>query len=113
MARESNHHSLVKSASMFCEDQLEMWRGSVKIQVFQNGPRLTCLVIRWLFLENGVEKIMNHLRDGVDLKTYMSLYTAIHNFCTAQKAVGSQANLNSTHRGGKYISCPSATPTSC
>jgi len=58
------------------------------------------LVNRWLFLESGVDKIMNHLRDGIDLKTYMSLYTAIHNFCTAQKAVGSQ-QLSATHRGGK------------
>jgi cullin 1 len=55
----------------------------------------------WDFLAIGVEKIMNHLRDGIDLKTYMSLYTAIHNFCTAQKAVGQTTNLNATHRGGK------------
>ncbi|KAF1345256.1 Cullin [Delphinella strobiligena] len=57
----------------------------------------------WLFLENGVEKIMNHLRDGVDLKTYMGLYTAIHNFCTAQKAVGANTTLNSTHRGAHLL----------
>lgn len=44
---------------------------------------------------------MYHLRDGVDLKTYMGLYTAIHNFCTAQKAVGQNATLSSTHRGGQ------------
>lgn len=49
---------------------------------------------------------MNHLRDGVDLKTYMGLYTAIHNFCTAQKAVGANTTLNSTHRGGKAIKVP-------
>jgi cullin 1 len=55
----------------------------------------------WDFLAIGVEKIMNHLRDGIDLKTYMSLYTAIHNFCTAQKAVGQNTNLHATHRGGQ------------
>lgn len=32
---------------------------------------------------------MTDLREGIDMKTYMGLYTAIHNFCTAQKAVGS------------------------
>ena len=42
----------------------------------------------WNYLEWGVERIMYSLKDGVDLKTYMSLYTSIHNFCTAQKAVG-------------------------
>ena len=45
---------------------------------------------------------MNHLLDGVDMKTYMSLYTAIHNFCTAQKAVTNQTSLNASHRGGKF-----------
>ncbi|KAK5999861.1 hypothetical protein QM012_004949 [Aureobasidium pullulans] len=57
----------------------------------------------WDFLAIGVEKIMNHLRDGIDLKTYMSLYTAIHNFCTAQKAVGQTTNLNATHRGAHLL----------
>lgn len=54
----------------------------------------------WRFLEAGVDKIMNSLRDGMNLKAYMSLYTAIHNFCTAQKAVGTNSPLNATHRGG-------------
>ncbi|GAB7349008.1 hypothetical protein MBLNU459_g7981t3 [Dothideomycetes sp. NU459] len=57
----------------------------------------------WLYLESGVEKIMNHLRDGIDLMTYMGLYTAIHNFCTAQKAVGANAALNSSHRGAHLL----------
>ena len=45
---------------------------------------------------------MNQLREGVDLKTYMGLYTAIHNFCTSQKAVGNAASnsLATNHRGG-------------
>ncbi|KAF2231085.1 Cullin [Viridothelium virens] len=59
----------------------------------------------WNFLENGVNRIMNQLREGVDLKTYMGLYTAIHNFCTSQKAVGNNSNssLSSNHRGGAHL----------
>jgi cullin 1 len=58
----------------------------------------------WNFLEWGVERIMFNLSDGVDLKTYMALYTSIHNFCTAQKAVGNQTNnLNSNHRGAHLL----------
>ena len=57
----------------------------------------------WTYLEWGVERIMYSLKDGVDLKTYMSLYTSIHNFCTAQKAVGQNNNLNSNHRGAHLL----------
>lgn len=45
---------------------------------------------------------MNNLREGLDLKTYMTLYTSIHNFCTAQKAVGT-GHLNSSHRGAHLL----------
>ncbi|EME47496.1 hypothetical protein DOTSEDRAFT_69438 [Dothistroma septosporum NZE10] len=61
------------------------------------------IVGTWNFLEWGVEKIMYSLKDGVDLKTYMSLYTSIHNFCTAQKAVGTGQALNSTSRGAHLL----------
>jgi len=58
----------------------------------------------WAFLEWGVERIMFSLNDGIDLKTYMALYTTIHNFCTAQKAVGAQNSaLNSNHRGAHLL----------
>lgn len=60
----------------------------------------------WNFLEWGVDRIMFNLSEGVDLKTYMSLYTSIHNFCTAQKAAGmgsQQSNLNSNHRGAHLL----------
>ena len=57
----------------------------------------------WNYLEWGVERIMYSLKDGVDLKTYMSLYTSIHNFCTAQKAVGQSSHLNSNHRGAHLL----------
>ena len=46
---------------------------------------------------------MYSLKDGVDLKTYMSLYSTIHNFCTAQKAVGQTNNLSSNHRGAHLL----------
>ena len=58
----------------------------------------------WRFLEWGVDRIMFNLKEGVDLKTYMSLYTSIHNFCTAQKPVGATTNnLNPTHRGAHLL----------
>jgi cullin 1 len=31
---------------------------------------------------------MTNLQEGIDLQTYMGIYTAVHNFCTSQKAVG-------------------------
>ncbi|KAK5135672.1 hypothetical protein LTR08_004973 [Meristemomyces frigidus] len=57
----------------------------------------------WRYLEWGVDQIMSHLDNGVDLKTYMSLYTSIHNFCTAQKAIGQTSHLNSNHRGAHLL----------
>ncbi|KAF2736721.1 Cullin-domain-containing protein [Polyplosphaeria fusca] len=58
----------------------------------------------WAYLEAGVEKIMNDLRAGMDMKTYMGLYTAIHNFCTAQKAVaGTVAFSSHNNRGGAHL----------
>jgi cullin 1 len=58
---------------------------------------------RWNYLEWGVDRIMVNLSAGLDLKTYMTLYTSIHNFCTAQKAVGLTTNLNSTQRGAHLL----------
>ncbi|KAL0264821.1 ubiquitin ligase (cullin) of SCF [Diplodia seriata] len=62
----------------------------------------------WAYLQAGVDRIMTDLREGIDMKTYMGLYTAIHNFCTAQKAVGSggfgtggTAGVN--NRGGAHL----------
>lgn len=43
---------------------------------------------------------MRELEKGMDMKTYMGLYTAIHNFCTAQKAVGTGGFNSSQNRGG-------------
>ena len=57
---------------------------------------------RWAFLQAGVDRIMTELREGMDMKTFMSLYTAIHNFCTAQRAAGNSASLSHNRGGGKY-----------
>jgi cullin 1 len=60
------------------------------------------LIYRWTYLEAGVEKIMTDLRGGMDMKTYMGLYTAIHNFCTAQKAVAGTFSAHN-NRGGAHL----------
>ncbi|KAF2101817.1 cullin [Rhizodiscina lignyota] len=56
----------------------------------------------WRYLELGVDRIMSDLKKGMDMKTYMGLYTAIHNFCTAQKAVGT-GQFSPHNRGGAHL----------
>ncbi|OTA69546.1 Cullin-domain-containing protein [Hypoxylon sp. EC38] len=58
----------------------------------------------WEYLQAGIDKIMRNLQDGMDMGTYMGIYTAVHNFCTSQKAVGlgSSNAVGQAHRGGKY-----------
>jgi len=63
----------------------------------------------WAFLEVGVERIMTQLQDGMDMKTYMGLYTAIHNFCTAQKPVGGSGSFTNNHNRGGGRSNPDAS----
>ena len=41
----------------------------------------------WALLEDGIERVMTRLTDGIDMKQYMSLYSTVHNFCTSQKGV--------------------------
>ena len=54
---------------------------------------------------------MTQLRDGMDMKTYMGLYTAIHNFCTAQKPVGGSGSFANNHnRGGGRSSAKRSFP---
>jgi hypothetical protein len=45
---------------------------------------------------------MTELQEGMDMKTYMGLYTAIHNFCTAQKAVGTGTFSTHNRGGGRF-----------
>ncbi|KAH8911393.1 Cullin-domain-containing protein [Coniochaeta sp. PMI_546] len=49
---------------------------------------------------------MDNLHEGMDMQTYMGIYTAIHNFCTSQKAVGfnPQQNMHTgAHRGAHLL----------
>lgn len=57
---------------------------------------------RWTFLEKGIDSVMLKLEEGVDMKTYMALYTAVHNFCTSQKAVSNGQGLQA-HRGAHLL----------
>lgn len=57
----------------------------------------------WHYLEAGIEKIMTDPRRGMDMKTYMSMYTAVHNFCTAQKAVTGSSFTSHKNRGGAHL----------
>lgn len=60
----------------------------------------------WAYLESGVEKIQNHLHEGLDMDTYMNVYTAVHNFCTAQRGNGPQGTIHlgaSAQRGAHLI----------
>ncbi|KAI1976780.1 ubiquitin ligase (cullin) of SCF [Ophidiomyces ophidiicola] len=65
-------------------------------------PQQKEAVETWLFLEQGVERVMNDLESGIDMATYMGIYTAVHNFCTSQKFQSpAHHSSNTNHRGGK------------
>ncbi|KAI5785046.1 Cullin [Peziza echinospora] len=70
-------------------------------------PNREDLPSTWSYLENGITKIMLDLRSGVDMKTYVGVYTAVHDFCTSQKAVNSSpSSLQSqsgVHRGAHLL----------
>ena len=67
------------------------------------APNKDDLDATWAFLQIGVDKIMTNLKDGVDMPSYMGIYTAVHNFCTSQKAVASGGIIGgNAHRGGNY-----------
>lgn len=58
----------------------------------------------WAFLQAGVNRIMTKLEEGMSVKDYMELYTAVHNFCTAQKAMSTGGFMqNSAGRGGAHL----------
>ncbi|KAL4873749.1 hypothetical protein BDV12DRAFT_52519 [Aspergillus spectabilis] len=46
---------------------------------------------------------MVKLEEGVNMKDYMALYTAVHNFCTSHKAVTGQANAIQSQRGAHLL----------
>lgn len=60
----------------------------------------------WNWLQFQLRVIMEDLQNGIDFETYVEIYTAIHNFCTSQKAVGfsPQQNINTgAHRGAHLL----------
>ncbi|KIW73647.1 hypothetical protein PV04_01746 [Phialophora macrospora] len=62
----------------------------------------------WTYLEKNVNNVMTKLQEGLDMKTYMGVYTAVHNFCTSQKAATSQQGapqvaLSQSHRGAHLL----------
>lgn len=68
-------------------------------------PNREDIVQTWDYLQAGISKIMVNLQDGMDLSTYMGIYTAVHNFCTSQKAVGlGTSNIaGQAHRGAHLL----------
>ncbi|KAL9104037.1 MAG: hypothetical protein Q9163_000976 [Psora crenata] len=69
------------------------------------APNKDDLDATWAFLEVGIEKIMTNLKDGLDMASYMGIYTAVHNFCTSQKAVASGVGIvvGNPHRGAHLL----------
>ncbi|KPM42388.1 Cullin-1 [Neonectria ditissima] len=58
----------------------------------------------WTYLQAGISRIMNDLEQGIDMQMYMGVYTAVHNFCTSQKAVGLHGPaMHSNHRGAHLL----------
>ncbi|KAI0890223.1 Cullin-domain-containing protein [Annulohypoxylon maeteangense] len=68
-------------------------------------PNREDIVQTWEYLQAGISKIMINLQDGMDMTTYMGIYTAVHNFCTSQKAVGlgSSNAVGQAHRGAHLL----------
>ncbi|KAM0670003.1 hypothetical protein MY8738_001444 [Beauveria namnaoensis] len=58
----------------------------------------------WKYLVHGINRVMNDLEQGIDMQLYMGVYTAVHNFCTSQKAVGlGGPAMHSNHRGAHLL----------
>ncbi|KAL2891555.1 Cullin 1 [Ceratocystis lukuohia] len=59
----------------------------------------------WKFLEVGIDRVMNDLERGMNMQIYVGVYSAIHNFCTAQKATSSVSfsSGGSVHRGAHLL----------
>ncbi|KAJ5247522.1 cullin-1, partial [Penicillium chermesinum] len=70
--------------------------------VMPQTPHKDDLDETWSFLEGGINSVMVKLDEGVDMKIYMALYTAVHNFCTSQKAVVNNQGLQA-HRGAHLL----------
>ncbi|TVY34074.1 Cullin, partial [Lachnellula occidentalis] len=69
-------------------------------------PNREDLTATWKYLEYGVDKIMVDLKNGIDMNLYMGVYTAVHNFCTSQKAVSNAPTgtvIGGAHRGAHLL----------
>ncbi|KFY75288.1 hypothetical protein V499_04749 [Pseudogymnoascus sp. VKM F-103] len=68
-------------------------------------PNREDLHATWAYLEAGISKIMIDLQSGIDMNTYMGVYTAVHNFCTSQKAISSTTTgvIGGAHRGAHLL----------
>lgn len=78
-----------------------MRNGTVSMPPAPNREDITAT---WNYLQAGIQKIMINLQDGMDMGTYMGVYTAVHNFCTSQKAVGmGVSGAGSAHRGAHLL----------
>ncbi|TVY21686.1 Cullin-1 [Lachnellula arida] len=74
--------------------------------VMPQVPNREDLNATWKYLEYGVDKIMVDLKNGIDMNLYMGVYTAVHNFCTSQKAVSNTATgtvIGGAHRGAHLL----------
>lgn len=49
------------------------------------APNKNDMVATWAFVEAGMREILYNLREGLDMATYMDIYTAVFNFCSAKK----------------------------
>ncbi|CAN8102987.1 unnamed protein product [Discula destructiva] len=74
------------------------------------GPDRDSITDTWDYLASGITKIMTDLDNGMTMDDYMGVYTAVHNFCTSQKAHPSAAGSNSSsnvgsgqHRGAHLL----------
>ncbi|KAJ2904380.1 Cullin-domain-containing protein [Zalerion maritima] len=70
-------------------------------------PNKEDITATWDYLEMGINRVMHHFTSGIDMQSYMGLYTAVHNFCTSQKAVsphgGSPANNAAGPQRGAHL----------
>ncbi|OAA47830.1 cullin-1 [Metarhizium rileyi] len=67
-------------------------------------PNREDIMATWQYLQSGITRVMNELEKGIDMQMYMGVYTAVHNFCTSQKAVGlTGPAMQSNHRGAHLL----------
>ncbi|PSR80176.1 Cullin [Coniella lustricola] len=73
------------------------------------GPDRDSITDTWDYLAGGITKIMTSLQNGMTMEDYMGIYTAVHNFCTSQKAQPFATGVPTTpvsqghHRGAHLL----------